>query len=141
MAFATTTDVAIRLGRDLTTAEAAMAEQVIELVTGLIADAAGQAAAWAAALDPVPAYYRALCIDRVLKVGTNPNLVQSMSEQLGAYSKTKTFPRDITGVFLTEQEERLCRQAVFGAAGSFRPRSVVDDLIELRETDAIEGAA
>lgn len=116
MAFATTGDVATRLGRALTTAETAMAAQVIELVTGEIALVLGEDAAWAEALTPVPAYFKGLCIDKVLKVGTNPNLVQSISEQLGAHATSKTFPQGVGGVALTPDEIRQVRRVYSGSS-------------------------
>lgn len=137
MAFATTSDIATRLGRSLTAAEAAMAQQVIDLVTGMIVTAAGQDDAWAAGLDPIPAYYKALCIDRVMRVGVNPELVQSMTEQLGSHSTTRTFPRDAAGgVFLTDQELLLVsRFAGSPSSGSARTESLVHDVYVTEATE------
>jgi hypothetical protein len=130
MPFATFEDVAIRLGRPLTAAEEAMAGSVIELVTGLIADAVGKDAAWAVALDPVPPTLRAVCVEKTLAVGSNPNRLAAFSEQLGAHQVSKTFPRSDVGVFLTDEEERRVRAAVYGGrdSGSVVIGSILDDL-------------
>jgi hypothetical protein len=117
MAFATAEDVAVRFGRDLTDAETAMVEQVIELVTGMIADVVGEDAAWAAALDPVPAAYKALCIEKAISVGTNPGGLRSASEVLGAYQRSETFG-DETGLCLTDYERKQILRVARG--GSFQ---------------------
>lgn len=116
MAFATVDDIQVRLGRAPTEAEAAMAEQGIEIVTGLIADVVGETDAWAENLDPVPAYYRLLCIEKVLKVGANPALVQSITEQLGSFATTKSFPRyEEMGFGLTDAERRQIKRVYAGS--------------------------
>jgi hypothetical protein len=134
MAFATSDDVATRLGRDLTQAEVDMVDLVIEIVTGLIADAAGQTAAWAAALTPVPAYYKALCIEKAIVVGSNPNQLVSLQKQLGAYMSDKTFRP--TTLFLTAEEEARILKFVPGVAvsGSARVPSLLHD-VYVREGD------
>lgn len=129
MAFATVDDVAIRLGRGLTSAEEAMAEMVLDSVTGLIAEVAGQDDVWAEALDPVPAYYKVLCVEKVITVGSNPNGYAALSEQLGAYQVSKTFQRsqDI-GLFLSEYEERMVRRIANNAvSGSTRVPALLHD--------------
>lgn len=119
MPFATADDVAVRLGRELTEAETAMAEQVIEGVTAEIASAATQNSAWAAALDPVPVLFRTLCIDKVIAVGANPSGLASESMALGTLQKSRTY--NGAGALLTEAEKRLVRKVVFG---SFRPATL-----------------
>jgi hypothetical protein len=131
MAFATAADVAIRLGRALTTAEEAMVDQVIEEVTGLIVEAVGRDAAWAEDLDPVPATLRSLCIEKAIAVGSNPNQAASTSEQLGAYQHSKTFRKidASSDLFLTAGEERRVRRAVYGeTTSSPRTPSIADDI-------------
>jgi hypothetical protein len=125
MALATTTDVETRLGRSLTAAEEAMAEQVLELVEGMILEITG-----ADEPSPVPLYYKALCIEKVIMVGTNPNGLASESETLGAHSHSRTFQRasDI-GVFLTDSEERTIRRIANNkVSGSSRPHSLPHDV-------------
>lgn len=143
MPFATPADVATRLGRALSAAEQVLATQVIESVTGQIADAVDRDAAWAAALDPVPKTLKTLCVEKVIIVGTNPNGLAAESEDLGAHSYSRTFQRsNDVGIFLTENEKRLAREAVYGTlAGSSSPRSMIDriqDLNESRDVDEVE---
>jgi hypothetical protein len=138
MPFATSDDVATRLGRDLTAAETAMAEQVIDMVTGLIVDEVDRDLAWATALDPVPVVLKALCVDKVIAVGANPNGLRSNSQTLGQASYSKSF-RDDAGLWLTPQQARLVRQAVYGSlSGSSTPRAMQDRLINLRENRDVD---
>jgi hypothetical protein len=138
MPFATSDDVATRLGRDLTAAETAMAEQVIDMVTGLIVDEVDRDLAWATALDPVPAVLKALCVDKVIAVGANPSGLRASSQTLGQASYSKSF-RDDAGLWLTPQQARLVRQAVYGSlSGSSTPRTVQDRLIDLRENRDVD---
>ena len=131
MAFATADDVAARLGRELTIAEENLVEAVVEQVTDLIADAVGQDADWAADLDPVPAVLTAICVEKAIAVGSNPNGVASRSETLGSFSSSETFRKD-SGLYLTPLEERLARRAVLGRlAGSSRPESTADEVHDL----------
>lgn len=124
MAFATTADVETRLGRSLTTAEEAMAEQVIDTVTELIVEIAGKAEE-----DLTASYFQALCIDKVLLIGANPNGLASESETLGDHTYSKTFPRNSDdGLFLTEREEHTVRRIANNAvSGSSRPRALPHD--------------
>lgn len=132
MAFATTQDVADRMARTLSDAEDAAAELVIEVVTGLIATEAGQNAAWADELEPVPAYLRALCIEKATGVIANTENLANYSRTLGAYSESKTFPRSTDGgIVLTEAEGRMVRAAVYGSAiASPRVGSYLDDIYD-----------
>lgn len=120
MAFATTADVATRLGRALTAAEQAMAQQVIDSVTAQISAVVNEGSEWATALDPVPEVFKSLCIEKVIYIGSNPNGIASESETLGAYTHSQTFPRsmDSYGVLLTDEEKRSVRQAVWGVVRS-----------------------
>lgn len=135
MAFATVDDVATRLGRALTEAEEAMASQTIEAVTAQIVDAVDRDGAWADALDPVPGLLKALCVEKVIVVGSNPNSLAAESETLGAHSRSRTFQRsNDSGIFLTDAEQRQCRLAVYGSnSGTASSESVVDRLIDLDE--------
>lgn len=128
MAFATPTDVATRLGRSLTAAESAMAEQVIDDVSGLILEIDGRAED---DIDPTPAYYRALCVAKTLQVGANPSGLASHAESLGAYSETKTFPRSLDGadIFLTEREEQVIRRIAGSVSGSSYPRGMPHEFV------------
>lgn len=117
MSFATTENVAVRLGRPLTAAEEAMSQQVIDDVTGLIAEACGKDSDWITDLDPVPTSFRVLCVEKALAVGGNPNQLRSHSQVLGARQDSRTF-RDGDGVFLTDEEQRMVRAIVNAGAGS-----------------------
>lgn len=132
MAFATTTDVATRLGRDLTAAETDAAELVIEVVTGLIAEAVNRDSDWATALDPVPATLRLLCIEKAVSAIVNPHNVASLSEQLGQFQHSETYPRaSDVGLYLSDDEERRARFAVHGiTSASVRIQSVADDTLD-----------
>lgn len=140
MALASTDDIAIRLGRDLTAAEAALADQTIAAVTAQIADAVDRDLDWAEALDPVPGLLKTLCVEKVIVVGSNPNSLANESQTLGAYSHSRTFQRsNDSGVFLTDAEQRMARLAVYGTnSGSASQESMIDreiDLIEGRDVD------
>lgn len=112
MAFADADDVAARLGRDLTDPETGVAGSVIVTVTGLIAATLDQDAEWAQNLDPVPAYFTALCVEKTIGAIVNPTNLAAESEQLGAYQHSQTFPRSLDGgVFLTAAERREVRRA------------------------------
>lgn len=135
MAFATSDDVAVRLGRVLTEPEIAMVDYVIEQVTGLIVDAVDRDAEWAEELDPVPAALKGLCVEKAIAIGSNPNGVASESKQLGSFQHSKTFPRsqDI-GLFLDDEEIRRARSAVYGVtAKSASLRGPFDRLIDQAE--------
>lgn len=132
MAFATTEDVATRLGRALTAAEEAMAEQVIETVEGIILEIAGTPEP-----SPVPAYYKALCITKVIQVGTNPNGLASESKTLGQASQSRTYPRglDGLGLALTEHEEATVRRIANNAvSGSSYPRALPHEFVTEAES-------
>lgn len=128
--FATAEDVETRLGRELTEQQQDAAEFVSELVTDLICEVAG-------INEPdenVPAYYRALCVEKAVAAISNPENLSSMSRSLGSFSQSSTFQRisvrDTSGISLTEFEERKIRQIASGrASGSSRPRSAPDDFV------------
>lgn len=113
MAFATTEDVATHLGRDLTTAEEALAEDALDLVADLIRDAVSKSTSWTP--SPVPSALKALSIQKAKAAVVNPSGIANDSESLGAYSYARTFPRNAgSGLFLTDAEARQARFAVHG---------------------------
>lgn len=113
MAFATNVDVATRLGRDLTDAEEATVDSVLDSVDGLIRDAASKDADWTP--SPVPTTLSELSIQKAIQALANPNSLASESKEIGAWSRSQTFPRSSDGgVFLTDAEARLVRFAVYG---------------------------
>lgn len=122
MAFATYSDVQTRLGRDLTTAEQGAATAVIATVEGLIVEVSGEAAP-----TSVPAYYKALCVEKALNVISRPEPAIA-SDTLGDYSVTFTRDDDL-GVFLTEREEFTVRRIANNAvSGSSRPHALPHDV-------------
>jgi len=136
MALATSEDVETRLQRDLTDDEVSLSEQVIETVTGLIADAVDQTVAWVEAREPASPVLRALCVERVITAISNPANLSSDSETLGThtYSQTHRRPSEGGGLELTDAEERMASRAVYGttsAVGSVD--SPFNRLINLRE--------
>ncbi len=133
---ATDKDVATRLGRDLTETEQGTAGQVIETVTGLIADAVERTAEWLEAIDPPSPVLRALCVERALSAIVNPSSLVSESETLGSHAHSQTHSRSAEGppLALSEAEERMASRAVFGGgSGSAPVESPIDRLIDLRE--------
>lgn len=108
MALASTEDIGTRLGRDLTGPEEEMAQQVIDLVTGLIEELTGEDTE---DLDPVPASLTALCIKKVIGIGTNPEGLEAETEVLGAYQHQQSFNYDGCDIFLTREERKQVRRA------------------------------
>lgn len=130
MAFATKDDVATRLGRELTDDEQVTAAAVIATVEGLIVEVSGLAPP-----DPVPVYYKALCVEKAIGVLANPQNVASQSEQLGDYQHSETFPRALDdGVFLTDREEMTVRRIANGiVSGSSRARALPHDVFVIED--------
>lgn len=141
MAFASAEDVAERFPRDLTVDEEVIADAVIASVTGQITDAVDRDSGWAAALDPVPETFKALCVEKAISAISNPMNVASESETLGAWSRSQTFPRlQDVGALLTAAEERRVRQAWYGLSASARTTSVIDDVLDHFDDGEIDGS-
>lgn len=125
MIYATTAEVAARLGRALTSAEQTQVSEVLVGVGGLLHEAAGKPAAW----DPVPPppLFKTLSVEKAVGVIANPLSLASESEQLGAYQRSQTFQRGMdVGIFLTEHEEQLVADAVYApTSGSSTARSIL----------------
>lgn len=138
--FATLTDLAIRLSRttsgELTAAQTAQGNLLLELASGLIREAAGKAATWDPV--PVPTILRAVCLEACRRVMTNPAGVRSEGETLGAHQHSVSYPDGAGDLYLTDREAKLVRAAA-GLAGSATtmPLTTVDLLIELRDTGEI----
>ena len=133
MAFATPSDVSVRLGRALTDAEEAFAEAIIDDVTGLIAEHLGEDDAWATALDPVPRTFKTICVEKAILLGSNPNGLAARSETLGSSSESETFRRESGGIALSDEEELKIRRAYYGSnSGSSRPESTATEVYDLR---------
>ena len=112
MAFATTADVAARLGRALTTAEDDQAESLILAAQATIEVVIGRAEA---DLTTVPAACEHVCVSMVLRGMANPYGFASDTESLGAYTKSQTYGRDGgTDLTPTQSETLILRRAVYG---------------------------
>jgi hypothetical protein len=120
--FATLSELALLLGRDLTAAQQAQGQFVLELATGLIVEAVDKTDVWANALNPIPRELRAVCLAVAARVLRNPMGVSSGSETLGQYSHTSRYEFTgggvVSGVGLTDDEARMCRRAVWGASSA-----------------------
>lgn len=140
--WASADEVGTRLKRTLDDDEVAQVELVIEGVTGLVAAAVDKSDDWAADLDPVPAALRMLVIEKAVQVATNPSALSSVTESLGAYSHTDRYREGdapaLAGIFLTDDEERAARRAVYGKnSATARQRSIVDDSVETFRDDSL----
>jgi hypothetical protein len=120
-AFATTDDVAARLGRELTTGEQASVEFLLAIASSVIADTAGRDDGWVVTLDPVPTILRGLSVELVVRALANPNQLASLREQLGNYSMAATFASERTGMTLTPTEVLIVRRAVYGRTTGSAP--------------------
>jgi hypothetical protein len=119
MAFASTADVARRLGRDsLTDTETEMAEWLLAAAGAVIAVAADKDDAWATGLDPVPTILKVVATEVVVRVMENPSSLHSVQETLGAHSRSTSFRKvaEGGGLLLSDTERMLIRLAVYGTA-------------------------
>lgn len=137
MAFASSSDVATRLLRELTDAEAAAVDAALELITGLMVNAAGKAEE--SDIDPVPPALKLLAIEKAIQLLNNPRGLASFSEALGSASRSETYQRaSDVGLFLSPTEETLIRNAVLGATrGSAKVRSIVDEMADFVYPDPL----
>lgn len=136
VAFATAEDVQTRLLRDLTDAELAAANLLLDGVAQEIAAAVGRD------LDDItdPGPLRFISIEAVCRVLSNPQGARSTSEELGAYSYSISFSDDGSGL-LTTAEERQAREAVFGVvSASARVESIADDVLDYRFDGEVDGS-
>lgn len=131
VAFATSADVSARLGRDLTDAEVVQVGSVLVSVASQIAAACDRDDDWAADLDPIPAVFVALSVEKAVQAVVNPLGLAAWSKSLGAFSESATTTRASDGgAVLTDADERRVRAAVYGGSGSARVPSVVDDVLD-----------
>lgn len=123
---ATLDELALRLGR---TPEPDGSMLLLQLATGLIVDAVGRDDEWLQALTPIPAILRAVCLEMVARVLTNPSSARSESETLGQYMHSVSFIDGAHGLWLTDAEAQLCRRTVLRfTSGSAKVDSIVDEL-------------
>ncbi len=155
--FATLAELALRLGSlttdDLTAAQRAQGQMLLELVTGTIVDNIGRDDVWASTLHPIPRVVRSVTLEavaRVMQPGmNNPSGVSSESETLGAYSHTVRYGENSGGstaaavaLGITAAEMALCRKALLGvSSGSAYVSSLATELATgTRELPASESA-
>jgi hypothetical protein len=131
--FAEPTDVAARLGRELTAGETETVGFLLTMAAALIADAVGKDDGWVVTLDPVPQVIRGLSVELTVRALANPNQLLQLREQLGSYSMAATFAQDRLGFTLTPVEEMIVRRTVYGrTSGSAPVRSaftVADEIL------------
>lgn len=132
-AFATATDLLARLGETEFTdgAEAAQAAVFLNNATANIAAAVGKTDEWAAALSPVPAALKALCVELAARAMVNPTGVRSQSEQLGSWQRSESYTDDAHLIDLSPSETLRARAIVYGSnSGSAQATSTMDDIAE-----------
>lgn len=131
MAFATSTDVEKRLGRELTSSEEDQVGLLLDLATAAIANAADMADTDAAALSPVPTVIRGFTIELTCRALANPSGLFSKSETIGSYSYTNNFNKDVSSAMaLSDVETLVIRRTLLGSnSGSARAENVLDDLL------------
>ena len=136
MAFATTEDVANRLGADLTDSQTTQATSVLELVALEIADSCGKPESWISTVGTVPPALKVISVEATIRVLHNPTGARSRQEQLGQFGHSESFKDSDGGALITEAEARRARHAVFGrSAGSVRVDSIVTDLDDLADQE------
>ncbi len=134
--FASLADLAARIGA-LTDEHVTRGTLLLDLATGIIADAVNRAAQ---DITPVPIVLRAVCLEMVARVTNNPTGARSESERLGEYQHTTAFADDAQLLTLTDHEARMCRRAVHGRlSGTSMPATTLDHVIELADTGEIAG--
>lgn len=113
MAFAASTDVAARLGRDLTAAETTSVGFLLDAATEVICVHLDREYEQ---VDPVPPVLEGICVSMVLRALANPSGLSSRSETIGAYSHSETYRRDVgSDVSMTPTERDLARRAFYGS--------------------------
>jgi len=124
--YATTDDIAARLGRTLTDQETTSYGSIIEAVSAEIDVALGLAKT----LADVPPAVKGVTVTASIRAAANPSGAARVAETIGALSRSETFPRSGDGsTLLTITEERLVRRAIYGkTTGSPRIGSVLDDI-------------
>lgn len=135
--FASLDDLALAMGMVNAAAfselQAAQGSLLLELASGLITDAVGRDAEWAAALTVVPTVLRVVCLEAAKRVMYNPSGARSESEQLGQHQHSISFTDDAHHCALTPGEERMCRLAVHGTLrASARAETLADDIADWR---------
>ena len=132
---AQTSDIATRLGRDLTDAETGQANLLIGFATTTIIAVLGCDPMFWIPPAPVRPLLSMLCVEMVTRVVVNPEDLQRRRETIGSYTIDEMFaPRAMIapGIYPTPTEELLIRNAVFGSnSASVKLRGMVDDYAQV----------
>lgn len=115
MGFATARDVSLRLGRDLSEFEIAQVELLIKLAMMSIYSSLSVPQQFQPPSDSL-GFLQLITIELVARSMANPSGMSQHSEQLGSYSYTDIYHRNVMapGMLLTNQEELAVRALVFG---------------------------
>lgn len=111
-AFATSADVAARLGRSLSSAETSNMPFLLHMAATVIADAVGFDDGWAVSLAPIPQRLRLLSVELVCRAMVNPSGYTSFSQQVGSYNISVA--QAAPGMALSDAEVLMVRRAVHG---------------------------
>jgi hypothetical protein len=127
--FAEASDVAARLGRDLTEAEQTAAAFLCEAATAVIEEAVESTrSALGSGFPPVLKF---LCVEKVIRALSNPSNLAQETETLGQYTHSQRFRGEGNELELSDLEERMARRAVRGTlSGSVAVRSHIDDVYD-----------
>lgn len=126
--YADTSDIANRLGRDLSEEETRSYESILEAVSDEINVQVGPAEEISD--EAVLRVFKGTAVTAAIRAKANPNGVASHSKTLGAVSRSETFPRsgDDAGM-INKTEIRTLRRAMWGTnVGSPKMGSVLDDI-------------
>lgn len=127
--FATVEDVATRFRRELTEAETADAQLLLEGATAIVTVALGKDEEWVEDLVEVPGVLRIVTLALVVREMQNPGGLASVRKQIGSYSYARTFREAGGDLLLTKAERMLVRRAILGPlVGSARAESLADEL-------------
>jgi hypothetical protein len=107
--FATRSDVALRLGRDLTADEEGQVDYLLQAATDLIAAIVGKPNTY----TPVPPFVRRMTAEVACRGLSVPVGATQTREQLGEYSYSQSFSQDSTAT-LSKDERLLLRRIVWG---------------------------
>ena len=124
--YATTSEVAARLGRGLTAQETTSYGSILEAVS----DEINTLLDLTDDLAVAPAALKGVTVTAAIRAAANPEGVASRSETLGRYQHSETFPRSSdSATLLTGSEIRLLRKAFYGSTiNAPRVGSVLDDI-------------
>lgn len=141
MAFAAQDDIRIRLQKDaLSSAEQANATQLCAEATALICDTVGRSEAEITANgdSQTLAVLKGLVTSLTCRTMASPSQLRSASQTLGEATRTEVYRQD-PGMVLTEVEERIARNAVYGTlSGTSQPRGLPDRLLDIADSKQVD---